>query len=636
MDDRGLIQRDSLKAIVSPRNPLPLQKSGSSSFAAVYFILSSQNLIEVLASKQAQPEHRYFILGEEVSVSLDQFRDTDQIYFLAAGRYFDSTKAQSPEWRNCLYVNLYRIFVMDHWEVLRSGYSFYYDDPDAAIILKDFIDTCYFQYVKFEDHNLKGKKVQETSSKGYLVYNNDSDPIMESLFDHLKERGERVFRINGKTGQLETLERDKEVKFPSPESFCTDLIKHNIHTVFFRNFYDMPSANLAGVSKLWIMDRLGIRAVSVVIDSLLDGVNPVLIHFLPKNVELLTLHTTETFDTYKAYLPIERIHRGPQILPAYKMSLKSVSEKSAPSGLMVASGCRLGFMQNQMRVSMLLLPVARYFAEKTLPIYLTYFLFLDSAQRAETRIKLRDRFQFYDLLASYSVILRTLIRYLIIHQTSAVAKSMRLPFELYGDQDWTKIFPAEYQGKYITQEDLEKKLETRVLVDPTPSTTYLVQHPMIPRYLFMGGSVLAPSTWDAPGNSSLSRFYFRSFDELQTSVSRLLESPRASDEERDSLIRDFGSQWISDAIDAKKSTALTQSEVFEKMNAGDLKTVREFGEYLVSIFELTYLKSSKKEVLDRILKSSAPDFAKDIEFFVRDEKSYLKGVREKYPFFNFF
>jgi hypothetical protein len=599
----------------------------------IYFFATDESAREGFAQLTSHDGPRIFILPSEQSIPREKFRNSDRVYFLSACHYFDTAKGQYPEWRARFSITLFHVFMMDQWDELQQGYTFISADENAVSIFNEFISTTYFQYQKFYDHVLSERISSRGECKNILIYNNDGDPVMESLFDSIKASGERIFRINGKTGLVETIERDKEIRFPTAESFANDLIQHHIGTVYFRNFYDMTSSGAPGISKLWVMQRLKIRAISIVIDSLLDGVNPVFVHFLPRNVEVKTLHTTETYDAYKNYFPSERLHKSRQVIPTSRYEPASVQQKPI-EGVFAASGSRFSFLQNQIRVSMLLLPIAKVFAEKKLPIYLTYFLFLESAQRAEKTIALRDRFHFFDSIAAYSIILRTLIRYLLIDQTAKATREAGLSFQLFGDADWKKVFPTQYAGRYITQEELEKNLQSKILLDPTPSTTYLSQHPMIPRYLYKGGSVMAPAPLETSELGSLKRFYFGNLEDVQTALLTLLKNPRPTEEERRALVRDLGVDHLY--RETSPGEALSYSQAYGKIAESDRTSIRQFDAYVLAIFRLTHLKEPRSSVIEFIQQNSSREFFEDISHFINHQKDYLASTRRKYPFFNFF
>jgi hypothetical protein len=631
VDDRELLKEISVDFQKTRAGEIPFYRLGTPDQVKIYFFSKPENARSFFSESQKFPS--ITILMDEEDLPRSVFSEDQSVYLLSVSKYFDSREGQSPEWKGRLTMTLFRIFILEHYDALKKGFEFVSDSLDAISIVEEFKNTALFQYLKFEETCLRGRRCDPLKSSGTLVYNTDSDPILESLFDYLQSTSKKVFRINGSTGWVSGKGQSRDVKLPSAESFANDLLKNEIGEVYFRNFYDMAPTSLSGINKLWVMERLGVKAYSVAIDSLLDGLNPILLHFLPKNVEAIALHSTESLDTFSRFLAGPRVHAAPQAIPAFRMEPVRVSASKSIVGLIVASGSRLSFLREQLRMSFLFLPVVKFIMERNLPIYLTYFLFIDAAEKASKVLKLKDQFIFFDQMAAYSVILRTFVRYFIIDRGIQAAKERGLSFELYGDEDWKGLFPEEFQGKYISQEDLLSRMSDRILIDPTPSTTFLSQHPMIPRYLFYGGSVIAPGFLDEVSPSSLSRFYFCRLGDFSSSLQNLLNVPRLLAEERAEILATFGVQKI---VDRKQAlTFQSGAAALARFSPEDRALASQFGSYCLAIFHLMILKTPKKMVLDLIQKESSPEFFSEISAFVENEKTYLKSLSEKYRFLKF-
>ena len=586
-----------------------------------------------------------FVLENEDAVPASVFEPDDRVFLLSIkyGCEVEMEDTMAPLWAPDLFVVLGRVFIYELWDLLKqSGFNLpkiVTDDDYAVRMVKLFIDT---QLKKYRDllgliNRLKAQATREGKGQNILIYNVE-DPKLEALNYALRRKQQNSFIVDNRLGwKPDEGWKPEDNRFMVDEDFARFLIEKNIQYVIFENNYDIDLLKNDGVSKIWIMRELGIRGISIVVDTVIEcaDIRFKFMHWLPDNIQVINLSVTESYDALSKWMCAERVHKCPQVVEFSRtMSTVGKNAKERPEGVIVASSSRLYYLRTNPALTLLIVPLIREIIHQRVNLYNAYFLLVEALVKAEKFYGTGKILIFYQFLSQVTYILRSLLRFALVDRAAKYAERMEVPFNIYGSEDWGSLFPKAYTARYLSLEELHRVYEKNVVLIPTPSTTFEVQHPSITKVLLLGGRVVAPMPLMSDSNGSapsLNRFYFSAADEIEETISEVMESACITCEERDVLLDKFGVEGLCDVVqdvmgpnNSRGSMRIWGAEEAKNfMSAEDLRAVGAYSEYVVLLFEAIQGRCTCGDLFSKINDKGSAFFSQEVEECLLNKSRYI-------------
>ncbi len=551
MDDRDLLERFDLSEIPCQGGPALSTVVPSQSSLHIYIFTKTENAQRFFLNLASAPLHgsSVFILPDVKTIPAQWLPRKASVYLLSTANYIlDKNDINITD---KIWEALYRYFVIDAWgQFARQDYRLpliMSDDPESTASTPHFLNNLLAPYIEMDKKLPPSNTGKLQTREGILVQNTENGELFNSLYETLRFSDKPVYQINNNTGWVSGRGLTKEkYQDMNNKDFADYLIQKNIGMIYFINYYFM-AIDETGISRLWVLKRLGVIGISVIVDMVLDGMHPIPLRYLPNNIHAMVLHSTENFHAFLQYRSSAQLHKCPQIAPSPKKD--HPPHNASIEGLVVTSNSRLFFLKdlkNQGFDCTLLYPLFHQLLQRQMPIYHTYFIFLHALGQAGLKLSKDRMLALFKYLTYTSIVLRTFVRYELIQKAAQVTERIGLPFKIYGDDDWQMLFPKYHQNKYLNQTELAAARQNNINLDATPSSSFYSQHPVIPLVLLGGGSILAPAPYPSSAKShpaatkALKRFYFNKAEDMKAALFNVLEKPRLDLSEQEAVSDVFG------------------------------------------------------------------------------------------------
>lgn len=662
MDDRRFLRDFDLSGCSLKKDRIDLhslKQSAASQVNQNIFIFtrteSAQTFFLSSAHSDSCSSSDIYVLQNEDVVPANCFCPADQVYLISvSSQHLPETEADkflNRPWEHGLFCSLYRIFFFDLWESLERGNfkppTIVVDDDYARRIVAHFLENQFTRYQNFLGfiRNIKKEKPGK-GNENILIYTVDNDEVLGALGNYLREGGKKVFFVNNRLGwQQDSGYNPGECKFMTDIEFAKYLIVNEIGHVIFRNFYDMMFHS-ENVNKIWIMRQLGVRAVSLVGDTMMEfpNIRFGVLHWLPDTVCIVAQSPTDSYDLFKNWMTWGRLCKSPIVVEFSRSNadLSRVDESFRPEGIMVASNSRLLMIKEHSRLTLFLVPLVREILRNDMKIHNVYFLLIHAFMEAGKLLGTEELKKFYFFGARVSLIVRSLIRYVLIDRTEKAARAVGMPFKIFGAKDWESLFPDSFVDKYLTQEELHLAYRKNIVLIPTPSSSFEGQHPSSIKVLLLGGRVIAPAPFFAHNHgkkdeaqySSLKRFYFNTADQMEATIRRVMESSAVTPKEKELLLNVFGINSLGDTV--KQLTEVGENHTWDKipgaeeaislMEDEDKKMIAAMSNYILLLFN-TILKNNSGDILISYAKKNCSSLlSQEIQELLINKDRYIEKL----------
>lgn len=654
MDDKRFLRNFDLSQFVVTRDKVDLKvfkPNPASSNQGKIFIFSQTDTARIFFQN---PDHvnicspsDIFILKNEDVIPSSYFMSANQIYFISTCSAPLSTNNDG------LIYALYRLFMFDLWDSLAKENfalpTIIADSEESLSICVNFLKNDFIKYKIFArlitemTANNKGK-----NNDNVFIYATDNDSVLIALRDNLSSRGKKVFFINNSTGwQPDSGYNADEMKYMSDLDFAEYLITNKIGYVLFRNYFDMETYNQ--INKIWIMKQAGVTPISLIGDTMMEfpGIRFAFLHWLADTVHIINASVAESYDSFVEWTNAPEILKSPQIIEfEYKeKKITGPAGNPPPEGIIVTSNSRLMIAKTNKMFTLFLVPLVRELFRINIKIHHAYYLLIHAFSEADKNIPTEDLKKFYLFGSNVTLLYRSLIRYKLIQRAESIAAKLNIPFSIYGKDDWKALFPASYVEKYLNQEELYDAYRRNIVLIPTPSTSFLSQHPSIPKVLLLGGRVIAPAPFFtdsadkefASQQASLKRFYFETPDNMETTIHDVMKGSAANSAEKTFLSNIYGINTLGNILvnlmDKGESNDWVDisgaKELISVMTNEEQETIGQFSQYILLMFNGLLNNSPLHILLNNIEKTSSGFMAQEVREILSNRNSYIRKLKQE-------
>ncbi len=622
-----------------PRQKVDLHLMGQSngSQTKIFFFSESDKARSFFGSaqnKSLEGKENILILENENVLPRSIIPQNYLVYFLDSASMLDKAEGQHPHWAQKLRIAFYRIFILDAWNIYEDNHfqipQIYSDHFEFEKILNEFKGQVLNGYQIIYERSIKPRKHLLANASTTLVFNPNKSFLLAEIFDDLKLQGVNAIEIPDRNIPQPEMAEGSLLSVVSYQSFLDTIFNHKIGNIVSFSYEDMNILPSDHLSKAWIIQVLGIKNRVIQTERVMDGVNPIIANFAPSSFELNLGPVFEDLEFFKHSRPTDLVKALGSLVPISK--IESVSSTKRLTDIVIMAPSRLTFLKENLRSVLLLTPVLKEFISQDLPFWHLPIIFKRALQILQSQTQLINLYQGYMSLAYMHSIARDLLKISLIQNIREEAKKQNLKFGIFGDPDWKRFYQSDYRGTVTSEEDVYKHLSSSILVELNPSSVFLSQNSLMPKFLAKGASVFGMSPEPTSVPAEFKRFYFEKRSDLQGGLKELLRSPFALPAEARSLLEIFGCQnfWKtaqSAPNEMRKGLAID----FALHARGYESSWEEWAQYIVHLHRLLKLREPRDQVIQSLSPRLSGDRKKDVDGFVNSESSYLESFSKIFP-----